>query len=260
MPVADRPMEYTVTHRLGVGGVAERYLRPNPTVEIAQRLLRWTGGGYETCQNCHGRPAMAIRASVPLCSSCRENRGLRLYYRDPVGLAARAASTDDTPALPQLRGHAIVFNAKSVDLGGFIEIIRPAAADRLEAEKPDLRALWNHDSAMPLGRVSAGTLRAKKVTRGVAVEIDPPRWAHGHVESIERRDVQGMSFGFIPIEDDWHLEDGIPHREIFDMDVHEFSPVTFPAYPTTDIKLANPGSRSVWTRERESLDRLRMLR
>lgn len=261
MRVAERQIEYTVTHRVGLGGTAERYQRPSEVRDIAGRLHRWAGGGPETCQNCHSLPAIAIRGGTPLCGRCRENRALRLcQVLEQGGLAARAEDLDEPAGLPQLRGHAIVFNKRSVDLGGFIEIIKPAAADRMEAEKPDLRALWNHDSSLPIGRVSAGTLRAKKVTRGVAVEIDPPRSAAGYVESVERRDVTGMSFGFWPLEDDWHLEDGYPIREIFDMVVIEVSGVTFPAYPDTDIKIANRGARSAWTIERQTAERLRLVR
>lgn len=254
-----RPIEVAMTHRVA-GGVIERCLRPAPVLETAQRMHRWRGAP-ETCQNCQCLPAVSIRAGLPLCSRCREQRAIRLAHAtgDLRPRIVRAEDEDDGTG-PQFRGHMIVFNVKSVDLGGFTEIIRPSAADRMEAEKPDLRALWNHDSAIPIGRISAGTMRARKVTRGVAVEIDPPRWAGDYVESIDRRDVTGMSFAFMALEDDWHLEEGEPVREVLDMETFEGSPVSFPAYPQTDIKVVRAKTRSAWTIERESAERLRLAR
>jgi len=256
-----RQLEYTMTHRIGAGGFSEACQRPESVRGIATRLMAWKAAP-ETCQNCHSLPAVSLRAAIPLCSRCRENRDafLGTLERDASGRTPTAVrASDDTSADKQLRGHSIVFNKKSVDMG-FLEIIRPRAADRMMAEKPDLRALWNHDSSATLARYSAGTLRYEKVTRGVAVEIDPPRWAHGHVESVERRDITGQSFGFFTLEDDWHLEEGYPVREIFDMEVVEVSVVSFPAYPDTDIKVVNRDARSAWQIERSTKERLRLAR
>lgn len=254
------PAEYTMTHRVA-GGVTERYERPEPVREMAVRLRAWAGSP-ETCGSCSARHAVAVRAGTPLCSLCREQRDIRFgRVPDMLGMKVWPTRTpDDDVTSKQFRGHAIVFDKKSVDLGGFTEIIRASAADRMEAEKPDLRALWNHDSATILGRSTAGTLRYRKVTRGVAIEIDPPRWAHGHVESIERRDITGMSFGFWVLDDDWHLEEGEPVREVFDMRTIEFSPVSFPAYVDTDIRVVRGNQRSEWQREEDTLHRLRFAR
>jgi HK97 family phage prohead protease len=252
-------MEYGMTHRVGAGGAAERYLRPDPVREIAQRMQRWISES-ETCKSCQTLPAMAIRMGVPLCSRCLDNRAIRFHQR-PEGLAPRVVRAEDPDVkAPQFRGHMIVFNSRSVDLGGFIEIIKPSAADRLESERPDLRALWNHDSAIPLGRVTAGTMRARKVTNGVAVEIDPPRWAASYVETVNRRDVVGMSFGFIVEDDQWRMEDGKPLREVLDMHVLEGSPVSFPAYEATDLRVVQAGARNEWHRETETLHRIRLAR
>src|SRR3954471_9433037 len=74
----------------------------------------------------------------------------------------------------KIRGHAIVFDIKSVNLGGFTEIIRKQAVARTMREALDVRALVDHDSAKILGRTRAGTLSLRVDSKGLSVEIDPP--------------------------------------------------------------------------------------
>ena len=73
-----------------------------------------------------------------------------------------------------LRGYAIVFGARSVNLGGFVEVIKSSAVDRMLAERTDLRALWNHNSEITIGRVKAGTLTLSKDATGLRVRIATP--------------------------------------------------------------------------------------
>ena len=44
-----------------------------------------------------------------------------------------------------------------------------------------------------------------------------------------------MSFGFRTITDEWRHEDGEVVRELIEVELFDVSPVTFPAYPQTDI-------------------------
>jgi HK97 family phage prohead protease len=139
----------------------------------------------------------------------------------------------------KIRGYAIVFNALSVNLGGFREIIKPEAVDRTLTQAVDVRALWNHDTGEVLGRTRAGTLSLTKDRRGLRIEVNPPSWARHRLESIERGDVTGMSFRFKAIDDEWREgEDGFPVREVNDMTMDEVSIVTFPAYQQTDVSVA----------------------
>lgn len=149
----------------------------------------------------------------------------------------------------KIRGHAIVFDTKShvlVERGGaFREIIRKEAVDRTMREALDVRALVDHNSAMILGRTRSGTLSLRVDARGLSVEIDPPDTtvARDILESVRRGDVTGMSFSFRTIEDDWHMEDGEPVREVLDMTISEVSIVTFPAYEATDVQIASRSLR-----------------
>jgi HK97 family phage prohead protease len=140
----------------------------------------------------------------------------------------------------KLRGYAIVFNKKSLDLGGFREIILPEAVDRTLREALDVRALFDHDSGKILGRTRAGTLRLWADGHGLAVDINPPNPTDppNLLTSMERGDITGMSFSFRTLTDDWRMEDGEVIREVSDMRVHEVSIVSFPAYPDTDVQVA----------------------
>lgn len=257
--MSHRPIEYAMTHRVGMGGLTEACHRPSEVRDLAQRVAKW-GAVPEVCHGCQTRQALRLCGRMALCGVCHEQRYQRLSMpMDVQGLASRADASDEDVTGLQLRGLAIVFNSRSEDMG-FFEFIRPVAVDRTIQEGIDVRALWSHNPDIIIGRQSAGTLRLKKVTRGLSVEVDPPRWASGHVESVKRRDVVGQSFGFSVLTDEWWLEDGYPHREILDMRVFETSAVAFPAYPHTTLRVAKADERSAWLREQETSERLRMAR
>jgi HK97 family phage prohead protease len=195
-----------------------------------------------------------MRDDQPFCGRCAtQHRGAEI-----VPIAGRLAGESRGLEPGQgLVGHAIVFNSLSVDLGGFREVIRPEAVMRVLAEGTDLRALWNHDSSLPIGRVSAGTLAIRKDARGLVAEIDPPGHAGAFVEAIRRGDVTGMSFAFQALEDEWRIDGDSVIREVTDMAMSEVSAVTFPAYPQTDISAVGIGKRVDWL---EKVHKTRMAR
>lgn len=139
--------------------------------------------------------------------------------------------------LPSIRGHAAVFNELSEDLGGFREIIMPGAFDSALDRGDDVRALVDHDPSKIIGRAKAGTLTLNVDSKGLRVKIDPPDTSVGRdiVESIRRNDVDAMSFGFRTLSDNWRMEDGEQIRELLDVELLDVSPVSFPAYPQTEV-------------------------
>jgi uncharacterized protein len=178
----------------------------------------------------------------------------------------RVSRADGQPT--RIGGYAALYNAESIDLGGFVERIAAGAFDGSLAA--DVRALWNHDPSHVLGRTQAGTLRLASDPRGLAFEVDLPDTTLGRdvAVSIERRDVSGMSFGFRAIKDQWaKLGPGKWLRTLLDAELYDVSPVTFPAYPQTEVAVrslndagdALSGYRAAVAVEESRLRRLRLL-
>lgn len=151
-------------------------------------------------------------------------------------------------ASPKIVGVAAVYDQPTMieSWGGkFIEVIeRGFFEDVLD---DDVRALWNHDTNLVLGRTKAGTLRLDDQERGLGVEIDPPDTQLGRdaLTSIRRGDVDQMSFAFSVKQgaDEWKEADGILTRTLKRgacQQLYDVSPVSFPAYPQTSV-----GVRSV---------------
>lgn len=142
---------------------------------------------------------------------------------------------------PLIVGHAAVFYRSSEPgtqykiWDDYVERVSPTAFDRAIREKDDARALFNHDSSLVLGRVSAGTLRLSVDKRGLRYEIDPPDTQVGRdvVTSIKRGDVDGSSFAFTVKEVRMVDEDGVTLRILEDVELFDVGPVTYPAYAAT---------------------------
>jgi HK97 family phage prohead protease len=150
------------------------------------------------------------------------------------------ARADESGDDLSISGTAIVFGQETVIGGMFREKIAPGAVKKTLRES-DQVMLWNHDTGKPLGRKSRGTLRLSETRDGLEVSADLPdntfgRDAH---EAIKRGDVEGMSFGFQIVKErkiSGEPDDKLPLFEIQELRLHEVSPVTFPAYETTEVE------------------------
>tara|TARA_R100000654_G_scaffold36152_1_gene61694 strand:+ start:3905 stop:5659 length:1755 start_codon:yes stop_codon:yes gene_type:complete len=176
-------------------------------------------------------------------ASQQEEPGLHGYgnrTQDPKNFERRAIQDLDIQGegeLPKIVGYAAVFDSESRDLGNFTEVIKPGAFNRALDENQDVRAFVDHDASKILGRTKAGTLELTQDGVGLRVEITPPDTTVGRdtVESVRRGDLDSMSFGFVVREDDWSEVEGRAVREIRDLDLHEVSLVSFPAYEETSV-------------------------
>ena len=139
-------------------------------------------------------------------------------------------------------GHAAVFDQMSHEMWGIREKIAHGAFSETIVND-DVRALWNHNPDQVLGRTKSGTLKLREDTRGLAFEVDVASTQAGHdaLELIRRGDVDEMSFGFIAIEDEWEHGEGrdeVSIRTLKKVRLLDVSPVTYPAYPGTDVDVA----------------------
>jgi HK97 family phage prohead protease len=134
-------------------------------------------------------------------------------------------------------GHAIVCDVRSRDLGGFVEVVAPAAIER--AVTGDVVALYNHDAGAVLGRTPK-TLTLTKDARGLAFVLDPAPTQAGRdaLELVRRGDITGASFGFRTLRDNWTRDGAITVRTLLDIEVHEISLTALPSYQQTDVSVA----------------------
>lgn len=150
----------------------------------------------------------------------------------------RVDQRDKEPQL--IVGHAAVFNAET-DIGGyFMERVAPGAFKRAIGED-DVRSLFNHDPNFVLGRTKAGTLTLREDETGLMTETTPPdtQFARDLLVSIARGDISQMSFAFRVKRESWEEKGDKWLRTIEDVELFDVSPVTYPAYPTTDVGLRN---------------------
>lgn len=144
-----------------------------------------------------------------------------------------------TPNATTIAGYAALYNNLSDDLGGFRERILPGAFAEALSPAADVRALWQHDPSHVLGRTINGTLRLASDEHGLRFEVDPPgtSWAQDALVSLRRGDVTQMSFGFYVPEggDTTQREGEMLVRTLLRVQLVEVSPVTFPAYPATNV-------------------------
>ena len=162
-------------------------------------------------------------------------------------LAVESRSEDDGNEREYIVGYAAKFGVNSLDLGDFIERIDPGAfgivSERRGRKKPlETRALWNHDANFPLARYP-GTLRMTVDEVGLRYEFPVPDTTYGRdiASNIRAGIVKGSSFSFtVPSGgDSWAVEDGRSIRTIQRIEsLLDVGPVTFPAYPDADVKVA----------------------
>lgn len=166
----------------------------------------------------------------------------RRFFRD---VEIRAGENDGKPVI---EGSGAVFNRESDDLGGFVELIEPGFFDDVMGD--DVRALWNHNDDIPLGRSVIGTLDLAQSDKSLDYVIwinEDDQEAMSKYAKVKRGDVSESSFAFTVKRqgrgdamdgDRWESVDGKTVRilvkggcrQLFDV-----SPVTYPAYPQTNV-------------------------
>ncbi|WP_163102260.1 HK97 family phage prohead protease [Peribacillus alkalitolerans] len=161
----------------------------------------------------------------------RDNRQTRSLQTD---LKTRTEQDNDMV----IEGYFAVFNSETELWRGAFEEVAPGAFENTLSN--DIRALINHDTRFVLGRNKVGTLELKTDSRGLwgSIKINPnDSDAVNLYERVKRGDVDQCSFGFNIISEETDFrEDGTIKWTIKEIDLHEVSVVTFPAYEDTGVQ------------------------
>ena len=106
-------------------------------------------------------------------------------------------------------------------MGQFIERICKGAFKRAIERNDNIRLLLNHNWDRDLGGTKDGNLELREDNIGLhaSAKITDPEV----VEKGKRGDLVGWSFGFKDREVDQHVENGMPTRDVRDLDLFEVS-------------------------------------
>lgn len=159
--------------------------------------------------------------------------------RRVVSVPVEAREDGDEPRV--LSGYAALYAQETVISGAFREVIRPGAFRSALTRGDDVRALFNHDPNVVLGRTAAGTLSLIEDERGLRYTVTLPDTQAGRDlwVSVKRGDITQSSFAFSvePGDDDWppQARGELPLRIVLDVRLYDVSPVTYPAYGDTSV-------------------------
>ena len=162
----------------------------------------------------------------------------KIEIRNAQGVVKRAA--DDSR---RVEGRAVVFDSWSEDLGGFREKIAKGALDGV-IERSDIFALMDHRRERGiLARCKRGdqvSLRLNVTDEGLDYEFEAPETDLGNelLSCLERGEIDGSSFAFTVLEDNWERNGNTYERTITKIDeLYDVSPVYSPAYSQTTFDL-----------------------
>ena len=154
-------------------------------------------------------------------------------FRTKFEVTRQADNPDDFV----IEGYFALYEQETELFDGYYEIITKGAFNN--TLNNDIRALWNHNTQYVLGRNKSGTLELKLDDKGLFAVVRMPKtqYAQDLYELVQRGDVDQASFGFnILAEDVEELASGGYRWRINEIDLHEISVVTFPAYENTSVQ------------------------
>ena len=145
----------------------------------------------------------------------------------------------DEPESRHIEGYGSVFNERSLDLGGFVEMIAPGAFDGV-IERSDVKCYLDHNpekGILARSRNGKGSLSLVVDEKGLQYSFDAPHTNLGDevVEGLKRGDYSQSSFAFTVDDEVWTKEaDGTYLRTITKIGgLYDVSIVANPAYEGT---------------------------
>lgn len=159
-------------------------------------------------------------------------------------------------------GYAAIFNSDTlIDSweGRFVERIMPGAfRNTLNRQNGSVPLLLEHGNGyignMPLGKPSV----LREDDKGLYVEAKLSQTDYNeNIKALLRDDaLDGMSFRFSIKRDEWDDTKEPPLRTIKEVELHEVSLVTFPAYKATTagIRAHSPDAYRAWLKANDEID------
>ena len=149
----------------------------------------------------------------------------------------------DEPESRHIEGYGSVFNERSLDLGGFVEMIAPGAFDGV-IERSDVKCYLDHNPGKGIlarSRNGKGSLSLVVDEKGLQYSFDAPKTSLGDevVEGLKRGDYSQSSFAFTVDDEVWPKEAaGSYLRTITKIGgLYDVSIVANPAYEGTSVAL-----------------------
>lgn len=162
------------------------------------------------------------------------------------------ASTEDG-ILGTLYGYAAVFGEDTIINsweGHFVERLAPGAFQNTLKQRADkVKVLFNHGFDPSVGDKPLGRPRVmEERDRGLYVEVplDDTSYNRDLVASLRSGALDGMSFRFSVVREEWDESDDLPVRTIKEVKLYEFGPVTFPAYEATTAGVRGREAFTAW--------------
>ncbi len=158
------------------------------------------------------------------------------------------AAQDDTENV--IEGYFALYEQETELFKNTYEIISRGAFDN--TIKNDVRALWNHNTQFVLGRSKNGSLQLRADEKGLfgTIKLPKTQYAEDLYELVKRGDIDQASFGFNILDEDLEeLSNGGYRWRMKDIDLHEISVVTFPAYENTTVHARSKQIEQIETRK-----------
>jgi len=206
-------------------------------------------GGYAVVKDddgevmgCHDTEADAMDQMAALHAQEEDSRERSAPERRALSLEDVVCRASGKPGEGIIfRGHAAVFDRRSLDLGGFSEIIKPGAFAEALDSSPDVHLVWDHDGRATLARTSGKyLLELREDPRGLHFYANaaPTSYAKDLALLMDGGTIDQGSFAFTVPKggDTWDVdEDENVTRTIHKIDgLFDVTITRSGAYPQTD--------------------------
>jgi hypothetical protein len=175
-------------------------------------------------------------------------------------LEIRENDVEDDKKEKYLDGYAVKWEQLSKKLGWYYRFREKFVKGAFEQSLKDdeQRALWNHNTDIVLGNTKPKTLELSEDDVGLRFSIKLPKnsWGEDSYESVQRGDVDGVSFGFKVSLEEWNETDPDDViRTIKTAKLFEVSPTVFPAYEgASEVSVRNYDPYKEYKEKQEKQD------